>query len=78
MIEGLDEALPDTYVFHAGTRLDGDTCVTSGGRVMCVVGLGETVSAAHDAAYARADRIHFDAMFKRRDIGHRAIAREQA
>lgn len=78
VIEGLDEAQPDTYVFHAGTQLDGGRCVTSGGRVICVVGLGETVSAAHDAAYARADHIHFKAMFKRRDIGHRAIARERS
>ena len=78
VIGGLNEALPDTYVFHAGTRLDGDKCVTSGGRVLCAVGLGETVSAAQDAAYARADCIHFEDAFMRRDIGHRAIARERS
>ena len=67
----------DTYVFHAGTRTDGDRCVTNGGRVLCVVGLGVDVSAAQRAAYARVDRIAWDGMFCRRDIGYRAVARER-
>ncbi|MGR8920951.1 MAG: phosphoribosylamine--glycine ligase [Gammaproteobacteria bacterium] len=77
-ISGLDAAAPDTHVFHAGTRLDGDRCVTSGGRVLCVVGLGASVSEAQQKAYARAADIEFDDMYYRRDIGHRAVARERA
>ncbi|MEQ8689733.1 MAG: phosphoribosylglycinamide synthetase C domain-containing protein, partial [Pseudomonadales bacterium] len=76
-IAGLDDDLPDTYVFHAGTTLNDGTCVTNGGRVLCAVGLGETVSAAQAAAYARVDRIHWDGMYCRRDIGYRAVARER-
>ena len=78
VISGLDDDLPDTYVFHAGTRTDGDRCVTNGGRVLCVVGLGVDVSAAQRAAYARVDRIAWDGMFCRRDIGYRAVARERS
>ena len=63
-------------VFHAGTDLDGDNVVTSGGRVLCVVGLGESVSQARDFAYAQVDSIEFDGAFYRRDIGYRAVARE--
>lgn len=76
-ISGLDDDLPDTYVFHAGTRLADGTCVTNGGRVLCAVGLGETVGAAQAAAYARVARIDWDGMFYRRDIGYRAVARER-
>ena len=50
--------------------------VTAGGRVLCAVGLGETVGAAQAAAYALADRIRWPGIQYRRDIGHRAIARE--
>jgi phosphoribosylamine--glycine ligase len=50
--------------------------VTSGGRVLCVVGLGDTVAQAAQDAYAAVDKIDWDAMYFRRDIGHRAIARE--
>ena len=64
-------------VFHAGTAMRGGDVVTTGGRVLCVVGLGDTVAAARDAAYARVERISWDNVFFRRDIGHRAIAREE-
>jgi phosphoribosylamine--glycine ligase len=76
-IEGLEAAarLPGK-VFHAGTRLEGSRVTTAGGRVLCAVGLGDTVSAAQRQAYALADAIHWDGMQYRRDIGHRAIARE--
>jgi phosphoribosylamine--glycine ligase len=76
-IEGLDAAarLPGK-VFHAGTRLEGSRVMTAGGRVLCAVGLGDTVSAAQRQAYALAGAIHWDGMQYRRDIGHRAIARE--
>jgi phosphoribosylamine--glycine ligase len=74
--------LPDVIgiqgkVFHAGTAMNGDKVVTSGGRVLCVVGLGDTVAEARDAAYARAEQISWKEHFFRRDIGHRAIAREK-
>jgi len=77
-ISGLPEVIGiEGKVFHAGTAMDGDEVVTSGGRVLCVVGLGDTVAAARDAAYARVDDISWDDHFFRRDIGHRAIAREE-
>ncbi len=66
----------DSKVFHAGTVEKGGQIVTSGGRVLCAVGLGETVSEAQKQAYALADQIRWDGVFCRRDIGYRAIARE--
>jgi phosphoribosylamine--glycine ligase len=63
-------------VFHAGTTLRGADVVTSGGRVLCVVGLGESVAAAQRNAYAGVSAIRFDDAHWRRDIGYRAIARE--
>ena len=77
VISGLDNVDSDTQkVFHAGTKTDGDKVVTSGGRVLCVVGLGDTVAQAAQDAYAAIDKINWEAMYFRRDIGHRAIARE--
>lgn len=76
-IAGLEHTeLTDTYVFHAGTARADDTIVNSGGRVLCVVGLGESVAEAQRKAYARVDEISFAGGFCRRDIGYRAIARE--
>ena len=78
-ISGLDAVLTaDQKVFHAGTARSGDDIVTSGGRVLCVVGLGETVRAAAQASYAAVAKISWQDACFRRDIGHRAIAREQA
>ncbi len=78
-ISGLDVADSDHQkVFHAGTAASGDEVVTSGGRVLCIVGLGETVQAAAQAAYDAVAKISWDDAYFRRDIGHRAIAREQA
>ena len=77
-IDGLPDVIGvDGKVFHAGTTIRGNDVVTSGGRVLCVVGLGDTVAAARDAAYARTEQISWDNHFFRRDIGHRAIAREE-
>ena len=78
-ITGLDTAakLPGK-VFHAGTALHGDTLVTNGGRVMCAVGLGNTVREAQQAAYALVDVVDYAGKLVRRDIGYRAIAREEA
>lgn len=64
-------------VFHAGTRMSAGEVVTSGGRVLCVVGLGDSVRAAQAQAYAGVAQIRFDNAHYRRDIGYRAIAREQ-
>ena len=78
-ISGLDEADSATQkVFHAGTALDEDGVVTSGGRVLCVVGLGDTVADAAQRAYDSVDKIDWEGVYCRRDIGHRAIARERA
>ncbi len=79
-ISGLERAeLLPGKVFHAGTttRADG-TVVTNGGRVLCAVGLGDSVAAAQQAAYALVDCVHWDGMHCRRDIGYRAVARERA
>jgi phosphoribosylamine--glycine ligase len=79
VISGLDDAarLPGK-VFHAGTAAKDGQVLTSGGRVLCAVGLGESVSAAQAQAYALVDRITWTGMQCRRDIGYRAIARERA
>ena len=73
-ISGLDGAGDDCKVFHAGTAPSGDAVVTSGGRVLCVTALGETVRQAQRTAYAAVAGIHFDGMHYRKDIGHHAIA----
>jgi phosphoribosylamine--glycine ligase len=79
VIEGLEAAarLPGK-VFHAGTALEDGRVVTAGGRVLCAVGLGGTVADAQAQAYALVGAIRWPGAQYRRDIGHRAIAREQA
>lgn len=79
-ISGLDQATEtrDAKIFHAGTTLQDGQVVTNGGRVLCAVALGDTVTQAQKAAYALAEKIQWDKIYYRRDIGHRAIAREQA
>lgn len=74
-ITGLDDDIADAKVFHAGTRSDGGDIVTSGGRVLAVVGLGDDIVAAQRKAYARVARIGWRGMQYRRDIGYRALAR---
>lgn len=75
-IHGLPlEAVPEGKVFHAGTTLQDDRVVTSGGRVLCVTALGEDVAAAQRNAYVLAETISWDGCFCRRDIGYRAINR---
>jgi phosphoribosylamine--glycine ligase len=78
-INGLEAAaaLPDCKVFHAGTRLNGDRVVTNGGRVLCVTALGESVQEAQARAYAGVNQITWRDAYFRRDIGHRAVARER-
>jgi phosphoribosylamine--glycine ligase len=77
VIEGLGAAakLPGK-VFHAATRAEGGKILTSGGRVLCAVGLGASVSLSQRQAYALVDSITWKGMQCRRDIGYRAVARE--
>ena len=77
LITGLEAAsrLPGK-VFHAGTRLADGKVFTQGGRVLCAVGLGDSVRAARREAYALVEAIHWPGVQFRRDIGYRAIARE--
>jgi phosphoribosylamine--glycine ligase len=78
VIGGLEraDALPGK-LFHAGTANRGDAVVTAGGRVFCAVGLGTSVALAQQQAYALVDAVDFAGAQCRRDIGYRAIAREQ-
>jgi phosphoribosylamine--glycine ligase len=78
VIEGLGAAakLPGK-VFHAGTRAVDGAIQTHGGRVLCAVGLGASVSQAQAQAYALVDAISWKGMQCRRDIGYRAVAREK-
>src|SRR5687768_6857858 len=73
VIAGLPKPTPDCRVFHAGTRLDSKTVVTNGGRVLCVTALGDSVKMARTRAYEALERIRFDGMHYRKDIGHRAL-----
>jgi phosphoribosylamine--glycine ligase len=82
VINGLENAHSEPgqndsiYVFHAGTALDNDKVVTTGGRVLCVCALADSVHQAATAAYSVCDKIHWDEAFYRTDIGYRAINRE--
>ena len=67
------DAMPDVKVFQAGTKSDGKTLVTDGGRVLAVTALGDTIAAAQKRAYAAIGKIHFEGMHYRKDIGSRAI-----
>lgn len=63
----------DQKVFHAGTQLQGNDIVTSGGRVLCACALGETIKDAQDKAYALTAEIQWDGLYYRTDIGFKAI-----
>ena len=73
VITGIPVDTEDQITFHAGTKLQDGKLVTSGGRVMCVVGLADTVRGAQQKAYEVINHIHFDGMQYRKDIGYRAI-----
>lgn len=75
-IFGLDADLPDTKIFHAGTRQEGQHIVTAGGRVLCVCALGHGVAEAQALAYQRVRHIHWPHLYYRRDIGYRAVTRQ--
>jgi phosphoribosylamine--glycine ligase len=72
-IGGLPKGTDDCRVFHAGTKIDGGKLVTSGGRVLCVTALGDSLKVARARAYAAVDAIRFDGMQFRKDIGYRAL-----
>jgi phosphoribosylamine--glycine ligase len=73
LITGIPAETVDTVTFHAGTTLNGERLTTSGGRVLCVVGLGDSVKMAQKQAYNVVDAIHFNGAQFRRDIGWRAL-----
>ena len=77
VITGLPADSTDSAkVFHAGTSLSGDDVVTTGGRVLCAVGLGDTVTEAQQNAYALTHQISWEDVYYRDDIGYRAVSRE--
>ena len=77
IIRGLDAVDGENVkIFHAGTRVVDSNVVTDGGRVLCVTALGEDVTRARRGAYTAVDRISWDGMFYRKDIGYRAVSRE--
>jgi phosphoribosylamine--glycine ligase len=73
VITGLPKETEDAVVFHAGTLPQDGKTVTSGGRVLCVTALADTVKAAQQHAYEILRHIEFDGAQFRRDIGHRAL-----
>ncbi len=78
VITGLPADADDVHVFHAGTRLEQEQVLTSGGRVLCVTALGDSLKIAQRRAYEVAEQIHFDGCQMRRDIGWRALERKRA
>ena len=77
-ISGLDQAAgADVKIFHAGTRLSGSEVLSDGGRVLCAVALGSSVSEARERAYRAVKKISWEGAFWRSDIGYRAVQREE-
>jgi len=73
VIDGIPAETPECITFHAGTTIVGGQLQTSGGRVLCVVGLGDSVKMAQKQAYETVEKIHFDGAQYRRDIGWRGV-----
>ncbi|MDQ2821290.1 MAG: phosphoribosylamine--glycine ligase [Pseudomonadota bacterium] len=73
VIHGIPAETPESVVFHAGTAQAGGQLLTNGGRVLCVVGLGDSVKMAQKQAYETVEQIHFDGAQYRHDIGWRAV-----
>ena len=74
-LSGTHEVDDAVQIFHAGTAEKAGQVVTAGGRVLCVTALGNNIKMAQKTAYATVERIHFEGMQYRHDIGHRAITR---
>jgi len=72
-VEGMEAANKIGKVFHAGTAVSDGHTVTNGGRVLCVVGLGDDVKQAKAKAYEAVEKIHFEGMQYRKDIADKAI-----
>ena len=77
-ISGIPPETPEAVTFHAGTTLENGKLSTSGGRVLCVVGLSDSVRGAQSVVYDTINQITFDGMQYRRDIGYRALNRKAA
>ncbi|TRW48513.1 phosphoribosylamine--glycine ligase [Aliidiomarina halalkaliphila] len=77
IIEGIPAATENSKTFHAGTALKDEKTVTAGGRVLCCTAMSDSVTTAQQAAYKLVKQIHWDGVYYRTDIGHRAIKREQ-
>jgi phosphoribosylamine--glycine ligase len=77
-IHGLEAAakVPGVQVFHSGSSLAGDEILTAGGRVLGVTAVGDSLEAALGRAYQAMDEIHFEGMYYRHDIGHRAMRKK--
>jgi phosphoribosylamine--glycine ligase len=75
VISGIPEESEDSVTFHAGTIIDSGALKTAGGRVLCVVGLGDSVRVAQKHAYEAVEKVRFDGMQFRHDIGWRALKR---
>ena len=73
VIDGIPPETPECITFHAGTQLVNGALQTAGGRVLCVVGLGDSVKMAQKQAYDTVDKIHFNGAQYRRDIGWRGV-----
>jgi phosphoribosylamine--glycine ligase len=73
-ITGIDD-VKDAVVFHAGTKRDGGSVVTSGGRVLGVTASGKDLRSSIRAAYSAVDKVHFNGMHYRRDIGSKGLRR---
>jgi phosphoribosylamine--glycine ligase len=73
VIDGIPAETPECVTFHAGTQLVDSSLQTAGGRVLCVVGLGDSVKMAQKQAYETVEKIHFNGAQYRRDIGWRGV-----
>jgi phosphoribosylamine--glycine ligase len=73
-IASLDLKQKDTFVFHAGTKKEGNKILTNGGRVLGVTALGDTLSSAISNAYSAAEKIHWQNKYYRKDIGKKGLA----
>jgi len=78
VISGTQNDIENTKIFHAGTKLSDNQLMTNGGRVLCVVGLADSVSSAQKLAYNRVKQISWNNVYYRDDIGYRAIERESS
>lgn len=73
-IMGLDLKQKDTFVFHAGTKKEGNKILTNGGRVLGVTALGDSLASAISNAYSAAEKIHWQSKYYRKDIGKKGLA----